>query len=153
MKLLEIFDNKTRRSGFTLIELLLVITLVSIIGLFVSPIGISFYQTQLLNETSDGLVSALRQAQSFSVSGKNDQSFGVRILTEAYVVFAGDTYDTRTISEDQVFPIATTVVITGTNEFVFSKITGVPSSIGTLLLSSGSKETAVNILESGHVER
>ena len=140
-------------SGFTLIELLLVITLITLIGIISSPIGISFYRSQLLNETSDGLVSALRQAQSFSMSGKNEHSYGVRILPDAYIIFEGDTYGTRLEGEDQIFPVAAAVTISGIDELVFSKFVGAPNTEGIISVAAGLKETQIEILPSGNIER
>ena len=79
MKLLGTYNTYTPVSGFTLFELMLVMTMVVIIGVFTSSIGVSYYQSQILNETTDNLVSTLRQAQGLSMSGKNNHTFGVFI--------------------------------------------------------------------------
>lgn len=152
MNLQEIFHDKQKNFAFTLIELLLVIAIIAIVGLFTSPIGISFYQSQLLNETSSGLLSALRQAQSFSVSGKHDNPFGVYISQDSYVIFEGDSYLSRIESEDQVFMKVSGVDISGSNEIVFSEITGEPSFVGTLFISSGNKQAQIEVRESGNIE-
>lgn len=139
--------------GFTLIEILLVISIMTIIGVFVPPIGMSFYRAQQLNETSDGLMSALRQAQIFALTDKGNQSYGVYIQQDKYVVFKGAEYATRVESEDLVFPIATSVSVVGPSEVVFSELTGEPSVTGNFVISSVNRERQIKILTSGNIDR
>lgn len=146
-------NNKQKVFGFTLVEVMLVMALTFVVGVFVSPVGVSFYKSQLLNETSDGLVSALREAQSLSMSGKDNQAFGIYMGEGEYVVFTGDTYASRIVSEDLVFPFATSVSITGPSEVTFSKLTGEPSYEGALIVSLGDKERRIEILGSGNIDR
>lgn len=153
MNLPAVFLERKAVRGFTLTELLLVIGIMLIIAIFTSPIGISFYQTQLLNETSDGLTSALRSAQSFARSGKHNHSFGVRILSDSYVLFEGDSYASRVVGEDDIFHISGTVVLSGIDEIVFSALDGKPNVVGIISISSGSRGREIEILTSGNIER
>ena len=153
MRLPETSHNIKDTLGFTLIELMLVIALMTTIGVFASAIGISFYQSQLLHETSDGLVSALRQAQGYAFSGRHDSAFGVSIEEGAYILFEGDSYAARVVSEDVVFHMASTISVSGPSEIVFSEILGVPSDIGIFSISLGTKETQFEILPSGNIDR
>lgn len=153
MNLQEIFHREIYVRGFTFIELMLVIALVTIIGVFITPIGLSYYHSQLLNETSDGLVSALRQAQSFAYTGRHNHAFGVFVTADAYTVFEGDTYASRITSEDMIFPIASTVTVTGLQEIVFSEMNGTPRTTGIITVVSGNKMSEINILPSGNIEQ
>jgi len=130
-----------------------VIALMFIVGVFVAPIGVSFYHTQLLNEVSDGLVSALRQAQSFALTGKSVSAYGVRVQDNRFVMFIGDSYNSRIIEEDTVGPAVPSVSISGPEEIVFERFTGEPSTAGTYHITLGDRERQVFVLSSGNVSR
>lgn len=153
MNLQETSHREIYIRGFTFIELMLVIALITIIGVFIAPIGLSYYQSQLLNETSDGLVSALRQAESFAYTGRHNHAFGVFITADTYTVFEGDTYASRITSEDMVFPIASTVTVSGLQEIVFSEMSGTPRATGMVTVVSGNKMSQIVVLPSGIIER
>ena len=153
MNLQETFHREIYIRGFTFIELMLVTALITLIGVFATPVGLSYYQSQLVNEISDGLVSALRQAQGFAYTGKHNHAFGVFITADAYTVFEGDTYASRITSEDMVFPIASTVTVSGLQEIVFSEMSGTPRATGMVTVVSGNKMSQIDVLPSGNIER
>lgn len=146
------FHAKTFTHGFTLVELLLVVSLMLIMSAFVFPLGFSFYQTQKLDETGSGIISALRRAQMFAVLGTHDDAFGVTFTEDAYVVFEGPSYLTRTVSQDEVFPLSTLVEIVGLQEVVFAPLSGEPDSSGSITVSSGLHTHTIQIHSNGMVE-
>src|SRR3989344_3344755 len=135
MKLPVTYNTYTPVSGFTLFELMLVMAMVVIIGVFTSSIGVSYYQSQILNETTDNLVSTLRQVQGLAMSGKNNHAFGVFI------------------DQDLVFPINSNITISGPSEIIFSELTGNANVTDTLYISLGNKEQQVNILSTGYIDK
>lgn len=153
MSLREIFQSKTTQQGFTLVELLLVVALMLIMSVFMFPLGFSFYQSQMLDETQSGIVSALRRAQMFSVSGKHDSAFGVRFIEQAYVIFEGQSYQTRTSSQDEVFVISSMMHIAGLQEVVFTPISGEPDIVGDITVGTGSQVRTIEIYGSGLIEQ
>lgn len=153
MKLPETYSTYSLVSGFTLVELMLVMALVMIIGVFTSSVGVSYYQSQILNETTDNLVSTLRQAQALAMSGENNHAFGVFFAEDSYIMFEGQDYESRLIDQDVVFPISSNVIMSGPSEIIFSELTGSASVADTLYISLGSKEKQVNILASGYIDK
>lgn len=153
MKLLGTYNTDTSLAGFTLVELLLVMAMVIIIGTFTSSVGVSYYQSQILHETTDNVLSTLRQAQGYAMSGKNNHAFGVFIQEDSYVLFEGQDYASRLSDEDMVFPINSSLTIYGPSEIVFSELTGVANVAGTLYISFGNRETQINVLPSGYIEK
>lgn len=152
MKSPEAFRGKKTARGFTLVELLLVIALTFIVGVFMFPMGISFYRTQMLNETAEGMQSALRRAQTFALSGKQDSVFGVKLLDSSYILFRGDTYAERSASDDEVYAFPTAVEVAGFDEITFEQITGNPSITALITLTSEFKEEAIEITGSGIIQ-
>jgi len=153
MKLPVTYNTYTPVSGFTLFELMLVMAMVVIIGVFTSSIGVSYYQSQILNETTDNLVSTLRQVQGLAMSGKNNHAFGVFIDEGSYTMFEGQNYESRLIDQDLVFPINSNITISGPSEIIFSELTGNANVTDTLYISLGNKEQQVNILSTGYIDK
>lgn len=151
MNLLEISHARGGFRGFTLIELLLVMALMLMVGTFMFPLGITFYRTQLLNESQEGLIAALRKAQVLSHTGVRDHSFGVKRTDTGYVLFEGDTYDSRIIANDELYFVPSTVVTTGIDEIVFNELTGIPSATTAIEISYGDRSVGFNVYPSGYI--
>jgi len=148
-----IFRSRKNSAGFTLIELLLVITVVIVITALTIPVGIHFYQTQVLNETMDGILGVLRRSHNQAVFQKDDSAFGVKFLSDSYVLFRGESYVARVQNDDETFILPTGVGVSGIDEVVFTKLTGLPSATGTLTIISGNSSQMLNINSYGKIER
>ena len=153
MNLQEVFLRSGESVGFTLIELLLAVSLVAIIGVFMFPVGISFHRSQMLSETTSGVETALRKAQNFAMTGKNETSYGVKILDDSYIIFEGDTFDSRVTSEDEVYRKSASVDSSGADEVVFHELTGLPDPSAVVVFAVGGKENSLFIDTLGYVSR
>jgi len=138
--------------GFTLIELLLVIALVVLFGAVLFPIGISSYQSQVLSQTKEEVIHSLRFAQTFAMSGKHDSAFGIKIVSEGYILFEGNAYTSRVEANDEFFSVPGVISFSGIDEIVFTKLSGTPSITGTIIISSQNREEFVRILPGGVIE-
>jgi Tfp pilus assembly protein FimT len=139
--------------GFTLIELSLVIGAAIIIAVFTLPLGIKFFQTQALDETAGDIQGILRRAQNQAVFQKSDSSFGVKFLSDSYILFQGSSYNSRTQGADEEFILSSTIETSGIDEVVFEKMTGIPNSTGTIKVTSGSRNQIISINIQGKIER
>lgn len=138
--------------GFTLLELLIVIALVIILVALTFPIGLNFYGNQAMDETSSNIISALRKAQSQSIFQNNDSSFGVKFLSDSYVLFQGGSYGGRIQSEDEIFSLPKGVSVSGADEIVFSKLSGITAP-RVLVISSRSYNQGISVNDYGKIER
>jgi len=153
MKNDSVVTAKTAQHGFTLTELLLSVAIIFIVAAFSFPLGVSFYKTQILHDTRDSLTSTLRKAYIQAVSGMNDSAYGVKIQTDQFTLFQGTTYDARIESEDELFPISSSVTPTGLTEVVFAQMSGVPSVTGVIVLSISEDDETIEIGEHGLIEK
>jgi type II secretory pathway pseudopilin PulG len=144
---------KNEMKGFTILELLLVIGAAIVIAALTVPVGVRFFQTQTLDEATSGIMETMRRAHNQAVFQKNDSAFGVKFLSGSYVLFQGNSYDTRTQSEDESFEVSSGIATSGIDEVVFAKLTGIPNTTGTLTVTSGSDSQTININAHGKVER
>ncbi|MCW1930560.1 MAG: prepilin-type N-terminal cleavage/methylation domain-containing protein [Candidatus Kerfeldbacteria bacterium] len=124
-----------QRSGFTLLELLLSVAMIAILTSMVIPFSRSYYTKNGLSLATDSTVQAIRQAEHYARAQINDTQWGVYVTTGRIVVFSGNTYATRVEVEDITFEISNTITISGTSEFVFEKLTALPTTTGTLTLT------------------
>lgn len=138
--------------GFTLLEIIIVISIVAIIFIVAIPMSITFLKSQNLNTTTNNVLSTLRQAQTQAMFQKNDSSFGVKFLDDSYILFQGSSYVTRVTSEDILISTPFTVSISGINEIVFAKRTGIPNTTGALLIMAGTINRSVYINQQGTIE-
>lgn len=148
----EVFPNSKRKRGFTLVELLLVIALMLIVGVFMFPLGISFYRSQMTNEAIEGIQSALRRAQTFAITGKHDSSFGVKFSESSYVLFEGESYASRITSEDELYTIGAHIEDGTLDEIVFEPFSGLPSATGVIEVSSGEKSGQIEVTNAGRIQ-
>lgn len=125
------FKNKKEingHSGFTLIELIIVIALIVIFTLMTLPLGIDFYQEQMLEGETTKLAENLKIAQSRSRTAREDSSWGIAFNQPEegyYTLFRGGSYE---VGEDyEIFEIERNVeIVSEIEEVVFQKNTGRP---------------------------
>lgn len=141
-----------KKNGFTLVEILIVMGLALIIAGLSVPVGVRFYQTQVLVDTTNSIISTLRRANSNSVFQKNDNAHGVKFLSDSYVLFEGVSYTDRTVSEDEVFTLPSSISISGASEIVFSELYGTTTS-ATLIVATDIDNQSININAQGKIEK
>jgi prepilin-type N-terminal cleavage/methylation domain-containing protein len=142
-----------KNRGFTLLEMLLTIALAAIVAGFTFSTGFDFLRTQNLDESANNMIETLRRAQIQALTQKNDSSFGVRILSDSYILFEGDSYAARNLTEDESFTFAANITPSGLDEVVFAKLTGIPSATGLVTLTLDSASVDLDINSHGKIEK
>ena len=133
------------KSGFTLIELIIVIAISIFLVAIFFPIGLNFYQIQVLNGGTDSIVWLLKQAQSSAISQKNDSAFGLYLAQNQAILFQGNNYQGREASQDINVAIPLSVRIAGLQEIDFAKKTGLPAQTGSIFLSLAGRSEEIQI--------
>lgn len=142
------FKNK----AFTFLEIILTVSIFVLSASILSPIYLSAKNRDDLSTKTDILVSSLRRAQILSISGQGDSSWGVKILEDGLVIFKGDSYLTRDISQDDVVSVNKIILTEGLDEVVFTKIFGETNNIGDIKLKLRDKEITVGINKKGVID-
>ena len=143
----------SRMRGFTLVEMLLSVSIITLlVGLSV-PVYATFVGRNDLDVTRQGLVEALRRAQTYARAVDGDSTWGVAILSSQAVLFKGASYATRDAAFDEIIPMGGNVTNTG-GEIVFSKLSGTPnaSASTTLTQTTTNDSRTVTINAKGMVE-
>jgi prepilin-type N-terminal cleavage/methylation domain-containing protein len=136
--------------GFTIFEVLIVIGISTVLLALALPVGFRFYQFQVADETTTGILSALRNAESRSRLGMEGDTFGVKLLPDSYVLFQGDSYVARVVSHDETFPLPPgTSIESAGDEIVFARVTGIPSATGTIAITLYDRTHEIEVNDAG----
>ena len=125
-----------KKKGFTLIELLLSIALISALAYVSLPVYQSFQIKNDLNIATTTIVQSLRRAQMLSQNMEGDSSWGVSITSGSVTMFKGASYATRDANYDEINSMSPVITQSGLGEIVFTKLSGSPSTTGTITLNN-----------------
>ena len=142
-------DNRCR--GFTLIELLASLAIMIVIFALGIPVALNFYKVYQLNSETDFLVALLENSRNSALININESDNGVYIGSNEFVIFQGDDYGTRDVSQDQAFSKSTAITISGAGEVVFESLSGRTAST-TLTISNGASTKFIYINEEGRIQ-
>jgi prepilin-type N-terminal cleavage/methylation domain-containing protein len=139
--------------GFTLPEVLLSLTLLAIIGGMTIPMYRIFIVRNDLDSAATTLAQNLRRAQTLAWAGDGDMSWGVHLGVGSILLYKGTSFATRDTNFDENTSIPTTIAVSGINDILFTRITGIPNATGTFTLTSQTSEIRnVTINEKGMVD-
>ena len=141
------------RSGFTIIEIILVVGIVAVIGASVSAGTVQILSQSYFTNSVERVAHTLRTAQIYSVSGREDSSWGVHYEPHKLVLFKGTSYVSRDPSFDVETPIPNSVEVTGWSDVYFDRLRGLPSSTPTILIEVLGRAGAVAVTSEGAINR
>jgi len=150
MKSLEDYIPSSAR-GITLFEVIITIAIFTLLIAFLSPSTLDFYQEREFDVHFKSIVQSLRRAQLQSMAGEKESSFGFYFGTNYYILFKGNSYARRDVVFDELFELPADFLISGISEIVFSKIKGLPSDTGDIVLTSGNRSGTISINEMGMI--
>lgn len=137
--------------GFTLIEVVMVLGILGVVFALGLPVGIDAYRNYLLTSETRKLVSVLRRAEEFALSNKNEDSHGIFLEENNFVLFKGVSFGSREGAYDEDYPREPSISISGFTEIVFSQLSGKPSATATVVLSNGLTSQSIDINEEGTI--
>jgi prepilin-type N-terminal cleavage/methylation domain-containing protein len=151
MNLHKAFPDKGER-GVTLLEVMLVVLLLGVLLSVAVPISFRFYHTQVQTETLRTVLNTVRLAQLQAQYDIHASAVGVKLFPSQLVVFQGDSYTLRDISKDAITEIEPALTLTGDDEVVFARLSGLPDTGTTLSFTRNTRTSTVVISPSGLVD-
>ena len=131
-----------QRHGFTRLEMVIVITLVTIVvGTVFLPLS-SLKGGQELSVISHDVFRTIALARHRAQTREQNLAWGVKILSDSYVLFAGNTYQTRDASFDVSQNFSNNFTFSGTSEINFLQSTGEVLNAGTIIITNTQNTTA-----------
>lgn len=140
------------KKGFTLVEILIVAAILVLISFYTVPATLNFFKSQDLDGTVQEVLQTLRRAQAKAMAQEGDSLFGVYFFPHQFVLFKGSSYAARDASYDEIFNISDSINISGLNEVVFKKSSGLPQNIGSITLNNNIDLKEIQIKSSGLIE-
>lgn len=144
--------------GFTAVEILVVLGILAIFASMSASTFMSIRNTQSLKVASQDVWLALRSARSVTLASENDTVYGVRIEITRAIRFQGSTYvagaSTNVVYDFSNGVTATTSLSGGTQNIVFTRLTGDAQATGTISLvepHSGATSSVV-VRQSGLID-
>lgn len=134
------------KQGVTLIELLIAIGIMTLLAAVAVPIYGNFQNSSKVNEVSSVMTQAIRIAQQDAMAGVNNVNHGIKIFSDHYVLYQGNSYDTRNSALDRGFAAEGTIQITNSinnNEINFSLGSGTPNATGTISISGQNEDAQI----------
>ena len=142
-----------KKAGYTFIELLVVILLVLLLFSLSTPFYSRFVLQDAVDNTANQLAGSLRKAQMYSMTGKQNGSWGVHYDSFTITFFKGSSYATRNSAFDEKYSVNQNISISGFSDVVFSKVTGLPSTTPTVTISGGGSSKIISVNTQGIVNR
>ena len=138
------------QKGFTIIELMLVIGISVIIFSIGLPVAFEFHQNYQLQAEGDKFISLLKTTRNSSMVNLNQFPHGVYRDNDNFITFEGNSFAARNQSQDQNFPRAKTISVSGPNEVIFSSLSGQTAS-SIFIFNNGAKFFNVYVNQEGQI--
>ncbi|KKS28803.1 MAG: hypothetical protein UU89_C0027G0008 [Parcubacteria group bacterium GW2011_GWC2_42_11] len=155
MNLHKAFLSKSYKEqrGTTLLELMLVVLLLGVLLSVTVPISFRFYNTQRQTEVVHTVQNTVRMAQLKAQYDIHDSAVGVKLLPSQIVLFQGNSYALRTASLDEVIQFDPPLSLSGDDEVVFARISGIPIAAVALSFAQQSSTSTVVVSALGLVDK
>ncbi len=138
------------KKGFTMIELMLIVGILVIIFSMGAPITFEFYQNYQLQSEENKFISFLETARNASMTNLNQLPHGVYRDDDNYIIFEGNSFAARNQIQDQNFPRAKTISVSGPSEIIFDSLSGQTVS-SVFVFNNGIKSFNVYVNQEGQI--
>lgn len=135
------YQIRYKAGGFSLAEVVVVLAIVGIIFGVSATVYKNLYRQNDLEVASGALVKSLRYASANAEQGVRNSRWGIKIADGQIVIFSGNDYVSRNAGYDIAFRYPSNLAASGTTEFIFEKVTGMPLIIGTTTITDQSSST------------
>lgn len=129
------------RSGFALLELVIVIGILSVITGLSIPAYREYQIRSDLDKTAQQVTQGLGRAKLLAVSGERDAGWGFYVPSGT--LYKGTSYAERDTAFDEVYPMPSTIAVTGLLDIAFSRVAGDPSDTGDIVLRALNNDSRI----------
>ena len=127
--------------GFTLIEMLLSVTIIAVLAGLSLPVFHAFATRNDLDIADEQVAITLRRAQAYARGTNGDSPWSVNIQSGAVTLYKGIVFASRDTTYDESITIPGSIAVSGLSAVHFAKMTGLPNSTGSIILTSNNNDT------------
>ncbi|MCB0749558.1 MAG: type II secretion system protein [Ignavibacteriae bacterium] len=131
-----------------MIEIILVIALMLILLVVGGPVVTNFLAKSNLNSTTNYLFMTISKAQTYGMSRKNDENWGVCVQADQIVLFSG-TCTSPTFTE--TYNIPKNVTVGFDNDLIFSNLRGEPDNEVNVTLATNLQTKTLSVNSAGGI--
>ena len=151
--------QKFFQKGITVIEMLIVVSVIGILVLITLPRFSKIKENQVLKNTLGDVTSVLHRAQTQSLASVDSSEYGVRFQSDQVIIFKGKIFSaeapdnkiTNISSPSSISNVTLGGISSSTGELYFERLSGIPSKIGTITISTPSASKIITISATGAV--
>lgn len=145
--------------GATLLEMMILIALVIVVGEIGMSVNLDAYRSQAFQSERDLMRSLVLRARSLSLNGTCSVScagarahgFHYDASAHTYTLFEGDSYSTRYLSVDAVFPASAAYQHSGATDLVFAPLSATASPSTLTIQNMNGHESNVSAGTEGQI--
>lgn len=148
-----------KNKGISLIEILIIVSIIAIISAIVVPNLSKFRNQQVLQNTTEDIVSLLNEARNSTISSKNSNTYGVHFQSDKAILFTGTSFSISPsnkqidIDSSVIIPVTGGINLNGGgDDVVFTRISGDTTNNGTIiiqLVNDVTQQKVINISKIG----
>jgi len=149
--------NNFCKKGISLIEIIVVVAILGIIFAVVSPKFSTIRERQILKSTTSNILSSLNKAQTQTLASLDSSSYGVHFESGQVIIFKGTVFSDSN-PDNEIMEITSPAFISDVTlggvsadfgNVFFNRISGTPSDIGTVTVSTPSFSKIITISFTG----
>lgn len=142
------------KKGISVIELLVLIAVLGIIFSIVIPQFSKMRENQVLKSGVQDILSSIDKARSQTLSSLSSSEYGVHFQSDKVIIFKGKIFsavagDNEIINIISPATISTITLTGGGADIYFNRLSGVPSTSGTVTISTTSYSKIITISATG----
>jgi Tfp pilus assembly protein FimT len=145
------------QKGISALEILVVVAVIGIIFAVVIPQFSKTRELQVLKSGVQDILSSIDKARGETLSSLNSSSYGVHLQSDKIIIFKGTVFSSGDANNETINIIKpaniTNVTLGGTSgtsgDFYFNRLSGVPSTTGTITIGSTSYSKIITISATG----
>jgi len=142
------------KTGITIVELLIVFAIIAIMATVVFAQLAKTRENQVVKSAVADVLSVLNKARTQTLASLNSSEYGVRFESNKVIIFKGKVYSSSNLSNvitNIISPatISTITLIGGGAEIYFNRLSGAPSTSGSVVVSSPNFSKTITISPTG----
>ncbi len=149
--------NNYYKKGISALEILVVVALIGILVAVIIPQFSKSREQAVLKSAVGDTLSSIDKARGETLSSLNSSSYGVHFQSNKVIIFTGTTFSSGASSNESInftTPASITNVTLGgvsgaSGDFYFTRLSGAPSTIGTITISTTSYSKIITISATG----